>query len=251
MQSVVLKEISMRKTLLVSAALLGMAVAAPAFAQPIGIPSGNLAPGTNSPNQTRGAAPGRTAPATGGMAPDVNGIPSGSMAPGSESPNQTMGASPSGPMVPATGGMAPDVNGIPSGSMAPGTNSPNQTMGSPPGPRMPAQAGSEKASNINEQTTRSTIAPRLAMPAMSAGAGPNQYLSVAKRAIASHRTGAAQEALERAETRALDRSTTAAAANTPDNGPVVTNIRNARHALASGDLAGADRLIDAAMTASQ
>ncbi len=111
-----------------------------------------------------------------------------------------------------------------------------------------ADAGpmSTTATHINKADTGSTIAPRLPAP----GAGdstPDQFLAAAKRDVMSGRTGAAQEALERAETRILDRSTDPSMANQPDASPRVDHIHNALHMLAGKDRAGTAREIDAAM----
>ena len=54
-------------------------------------------------------------------------------------------------------------------------------------------------------------------------------------AIAAHHTGTAQQALEMAETRLLDRSTPVGSANQPDDNQRVEAVASARKALASGD----------------
>ena len=105
---------------------------------------------------------------------------------------------------------------------------------------------SNRASNIAPSNTHSEIAPRLPDPA-TASSTPEAYLAAAQRALASGRTGAAQEALERAETRLLTRSTEASAASTPADMPMVQQIGQARQALAARDIAGARSAIRAAM----
>ena len=105
---------------------------------------------------------------------------------------------------------------------------------------------SDQASNINGGTTRSDIAPRLPNPDAS-GNSPNAFLTAADRALARNQTGAAQEALERAETRLLDRSTDPAMASDPSRNPRVMQIGQARQALARRDMAGARAAIRAAM----
>ncbi len=105
---------------------------------------------------------------------------------------------------------------------------------------------STRASNIAPSNTRSDIAPRLPEPA-SANNSPEAYLAAAQRALASGKTGAAQEALERAETRVLSRSTDPSAAATPADMPMVQQIGQARQALAARDIAGARSAIRAAM----
>lgn len=106
---------------------------------------------------------------------------------------------------------------------------------------------SSTASNITASDTRSEMAPRLPDP--NAGSNsPQAYLAAAQRALASNRTGAAQEALERAETRLLSRSTDPSMANMPDPSASVQAIGAARRALASRDTAAARSAISAAMS---
>ena len=106
---------------------------------------------------------------------------------------------------------------------------------------------STKATHIMKADTGGTISPRLPSPNLGGDASPDQYLMKAKSDTQAGRTGAAQEALERAETRLLDRSTAQDAAMTPDPSPRVEKIRGALHALASRDRNGAIQMIDAAM----
>lgn len=137
------------------------------------------------------------------------------------------------------------------------TSSPNPTMGSGgmvrPG-HVPGVGNSEpasnRASNITSTDTRSVIAPRLPSPQAGANATSEQLLGVAQQALHHGRTGEAQEALERAETRALDRSTAAANVKTPDAGPMIRAIGEARHSLARHDMAGAEEAIARAMRSS-
>lgn len=109
---------------------------------------------------------------------------------------------------------------------------------------------STQASNITAADTRSDIAPRLPTPNATSNS-PAGYLQAAKRAIAGRRTGTAQEALERAETRALDRSVDPSAANTPDSSSLVAQIGEARRALASGNMSAANSAIDGALSAAR
>jgi len=106
---------------------------------------------------------------------------------------------------------------------------------------------SNKASNITEADTRSTIAPHLPQPAVGEGATADSYLQAAQAALQSHHTGAAQQALEMAETRLLDRSTPVNAAGQPDQDAAVQQVANARKALGSGDTQGASSAIQMAM----
>ncbi len=105
---------------------------------------------------------------------------------------------------------------------------------------------SNHASNITASDTRSEIAPRLPDPATASNT-PEAYLAAAQNALASGKTGAAQEALERAETRLLSRSTDPSAAASPADMPMVQQIGQARQALATRDIAGARSAIRAAM----
>lgn len=105
---------------------------------------------------------------------------------------------------------------------------------------------SNRASNIAPSNTHSEIAPRLPDPATTSNT-PEAYLAAAQRALEAGRTGAAQEALERAETRLLTRSTEVSAASTPADMPMVQQIGQARQALAARDIAGARSAIRAAI----
>ncbi len=111
-----------------------------------------------------------------------------------------------------------------------------------------SEPASTSASNITPSDTRSPIAPRLpgaAAPGINATAG--EELATAQTALSQHRTGAAQEALERAETRLLDRSTPAGMTDVPAQNPVVQTISQAREALGHHDIARAQTLVSKAM----
>lgn len=102
---------------------------------------------------------------------------------------------------------------------------------------------SDKASNATPGDTASTIAPRLPTPSAGDDSSPRGFLQAADRAITLGRTGEAQEALERAESRLLDRVVAPSRAGTPSGQPEVAALGQARQALAAGDRAGAQRLI--------
>jgi len=104
---------------------------------------------------------------------------------------------------------------------------------------------SDTASNINEQTTRSPLAPSL--PSPPAGDDIQTLLLDARQSLEAGRTGQAQEALERAETRALDRSVPAGTERDPATGPVVRAAVSARQALAAGNIEAAIRIITEAL----
>lgn len=106
---------------------------------------------------------------------------------------------------------------------------------------------SPRASNITPQDTHSQIAPRLPTPPGGQDATVRRYLLDAQQALHAGRSGEAQEALERAETRLLDRTTLAGRANTPDANPRVRTITDALHALAAGNRTAALQIVDAAL----
>ena len=84
-------------------------------------------------------------------------------------------------------------------------------------------------------------------PPVDDNAPPSVYLAAAAQALAAHRDGEAQEAMERAESRALDRSVRPSLAKTPDRKPLVQQIAAARAALASGDRGLAAELVQSAL----
>lgn len=106
---------------------------------------------------------------------------------------------------------------------------------------------SDHASNITEANTRSTIAPRLPSP-QAATDTPHALLSAAYRALETGRTGEAQEALERAETRLLSRSVAYGRVGDPSANPAVSHLAAARQALAANDSVKARRLVLTALS---
>jgi hypothetical protein len=104
---------------------------------------------------------------------------------------------------------------------------------------------SNAASNLNAATTHSDLAPNL--PAPPGDDGMRQLLADARQDLLANQTGAAQEALERAETRALDRSIPAGTERVPDQSPLVRATARARAALASGNPALAIHIITGAL----
>jgi hypothetical protein len=107
---------------------------------------------------------------------------------------------------------------------------------------------SDKASNVGPVDTRSTIAPTLPSPAIGETASTQDYLKAARAALVAGHTGQAQQSLESAETRALDRAVAPGQTNAPSDSQLVVRIRDARHALGSGDRAHAIQFIDLAMS---
>jgi len=104
---------------------------------------------------------------------------------------------------------------------------------------------SDSASNLDFATTHSALAPRL--PSPPAGEDIQALLLSARAALTAGRTGEAQEALERAESRALDRSVPAGTERVPAAEALPGRVAQARSSLAAGDLAGAVRLINEAL----
>ena len=107
------------------------------------------------------------------------------------------------------------------------------------------------ASNIDPTDTQSEIAPNLPSPDIGEGASAEAYLVAARNALAAGKTGEAQQSLEMAETRLLDRSTPLFQTNTPSNNPVVSQISQALQALASGNQPQCMTLIEAAIPNAQ
>lgn len=103
------------------------------------------------------------------------------------------------------------------------------------------------ASNINPTDTRSQIAPNLPSPAVGDNAPAQAYLMAARDSLAAGKTGEAQQSLEMAETRLLDRSTPAFQTNTPSRNPAVSQISQALQALAAGNRQQCMSLIEAAI----
>jgi hypothetical protein len=107
---------------------------------------------------------------------------------------------------------------------------------------------SDKASNTVPADTRSNIAPTLPPSAIGENAATRDYLRAARASLVAGRTGQAQQSLEMAETRALDRSVPQGQTNAPSDSQLVSRIRDARQALGGGDRAHAIQLIDLALS---
>lgn len=104
-----------------------------------------------------------------------------------------------------------------------------------------------RASNIDQRDTRSQIAPNLPSPQLGPNASAADYLRAAEYSLRSGRTGEAQQALEMAQTRLLDRSVPQGQTDNPSANPAVAQIDQALHALAAGQRMQAIELIDAAI----
>ncbi len=157
-------------------------------------------------------------------------------------PGQSIGSIPNG----QNSGVVNPSPGITYRSIPNGQNSGvDIPAGTPVGTGMSGPA-SDRASNIAGGPMKSAIAPHLPAPSVAAGASPQELLAAAQQAIRQRRTGAAQEALERAETRLLDGSVMAGTTG-PSGDPMVKQVSDARMALGRGDTAGANQIISAAL----
>jgi hypothetical protein len=106
---------------------------------------------------------------------------------------------------------------------------------------------SDRSSNIGPGDTRSSIAPNLPSPTIGEDAPVQAYLQAARSALIAGRTGEAQQALEMAETRALDRAVPLFQTNAPSRNPLVDQITQALAALGSHDRGRAVQIIDGAL----
>ncbi len=107
---------------------------------------------------------------------------------------------------------------------------------------------SNNASNIGAADTRSTIAPTLPASTIGNDGTSLDYLRAARASLVGGRTGQAQQSLEMAETRALDRSVAAGQTTAPSDSHLISQIRDARHALGNGNRARAIQCIDLALS---
>lgn len=110
-----------------------------------------------------------------------------------------------------------------------------------------SEPSSSRASNIRASDTRSTIAPTLPAPDVGADATPAEYLRAARAALVAGRSGEAQQALEMAETRALDGVIPVDLASAPSTSALVAHMHDARRALGNRDNSAAIAQIDLAL----
>lgn len=110
---------------------------------------------------------------------------------------------------------------------------------------------SDKAGNITSSDTTSLIAGHLPDPSVGDDASVRDLLLAARNALAAGRDGEAQEALERAETRSLDRSVPLFQTGTPSRNPMVERIHLVLQTLGDGDRLGAMQLLEQAMAAAK
>ncbi len=87
----------------------------------------------------------------------------------------------------------------------------------------------------------------LPAPGLAEGSRPSDYLRAAAAALAAGRTGEGENALEMAQTRMLDRSVPLGQTGNPSDNPTITQITQARQALAAQDRATSLQAIQAAI----
>jgi hypothetical protein len=110
-----------------------------------------------------------------------------------------------------------------------------------------SQPTSMVPTNTGPADTRTLWSPQLPVPAVGEDAPPAAFVKSAQAAIAAGRLGEAQEAIERAESRALDRSVRPSKAGTPSRQPLVQQLAQARQLLGAGDRMGALRMLNQAL----
>jgi len=164
------------------------------------------------------------------------------------------------PAYPPAPGAAPSYPppGTPVPSYVPPTTTPPPGASAYSGARPGNEVGTgmslpmgSSASNINGQDTRSQIAPNLPSPDVGPNASPVVYLRAAQAALTAGRTGEAQQALEQAQTRLLDRSVAYGETGSPSANPAVHQITQALQALGAGDPARCMQLIQLAIPQAQ
>jgi hypothetical protein len=109
------------------------------------------------------------------------------------------------------------------------------------------QPTSTAPANVGPTDTHTLWSPQLPTPFVDPNASPAAFMKAAEAAIAAGRLGEAQEAIERAESRVLDRAVRPSKAGQPSQQKLVRQLSDARQALGAGDKAGALRLLEAAL----
>jgi hypothetical protein len=104
---------------------------------------------------------------------------------------------------------------------------------------------SDKASNIDANSVHAAVAPTLPTPSVGTDATARAYLLEARDDLAATgRTGQAQNALEMAESRQLNRVVPPSESIGQSQNQIVAQISAARAALGRGEIALTIRLID-------
>jgi hypothetical protein len=110
-----------------------------------------------------------------------------------------------------------------------------------------ASFGVAAAQPGTRQPERSVPLSALPTPDLPEGSKPSDYLRAAQGALAAGHTGMAEEALERAQTRLLDRSVPLFQTDNPSSNPISQQITQARQALAARDRGACMQLIQTAI----
>ena len=148
--------------------------------------------------------------------------------------------------------LAEDTTPPPAAAPAPMTGQQMPAGGMSHAGQMPMRAARQApASNIGPADTHGKLAHALPGNGLDPNAGPVAYLQAAQQDLRQHRGGAAQEAMERAETRLLDRSVPLGQGNAPDQAPAVQEITQALDALGHRDWRMAQQHLDAALQHAQ
>lgn len=113
--------------------------------------------------------------------------------------------------------------------------------------RTGSQPSSDRASNIAGAAAAPEVAPSLPVPDVGPNASAQDWLNAARAALALGHTGAAQEAMERAQTRLLDRSVPLFQTRQLSTHPAIPLISDALRALGAGDRETAMRDLDKAL----
>lgn len=110
---------------------------------------------------------------------------------------------------------------------------------------------SDRAGNILPAENGPPYAARLPDPPVDDNASVSSFLLAARGALAAGRTGEAQEALERAQTRALDRSVPLFHTGDPIRDPLIERIHAVLTALGGGDRMQAMEVLEQAINQAQ
>jgi hypothetical protein len=233
----------MRLSIFATALFCGVAMSATAFAQTgnnttTGTAAAPVAPPAGTaPEAQRPAAPAQAqAPAmpTPPPAPDASAPPA---APDASTPPPSSDESATPP---------PDQGSSSGDSASSGSDKSSSHMGKKP-MHHASGTSSRGASNISESDTHGEVAPKLPSPDVGANGSAKDYLKAADKALRGHRTGEAQQALEMAETRALESGGVTSNPDSPVSNPMVSKIDDALKALGKKDMQGARSAIHDAM----
>jgi hypothetical protein len=108
-------------------------------------------------------------------------------------------------------------------------------------------AAQQAAPGGQSPSDQRAVRSALPVPSLPENSPPSAYLRAAQGALATGHTGEAQEALEQAQTRLLDRSVPLGQTNTPSGNPAVSQIDQALQALRAHDRATCMHWIETAM----